>query len=323
MRAILCGATALVAVWTLPQPSLAADSRPLVTTQPDPQADVAPFFIADSDPRWSGADWSADDIAGLRKKVKYVFVIFNENRSFDHEYGTFPGVDGLYSDGKKPRAPADTPGFTQTYLDTVTGQTVTVQPFLVGPHENASFKDSTDHSHKGLAAKIDVEMKDGVPTQDGQVRRSRVAKIRRNRQREGREAGDAVRPPRHGAYGLRHDPVLLALRQPLHHLRQHFRHRGHALDPERSRDHRRTIRRNAVGEAPGKPDERRPTPASPAPSPARSTASPTPARRPRRGRRWSTIRSPGGARRSTTRLAGRRADVAARELGVRATPPRT
>ena len=45
-----------------------------------------------------------DDIAALRQKVKYVFVIFNENRSFDHEYGTFPGVDGLYSDGKNPRA---------------------------------------------------------------------------------------------------------------------------------------------------------------------------------------------------------------------------
>ncbi len=166
MKFVLISAAALVAIANLAQSALAADPRPLVTTQPDPQADVAPFFIADSDPRWSGADWSADDIAALRKKVKYVFVIFNENRSFDHEYGTFPGVDGLYSDGKKPRAPADTPGFTETYLDTVTGQTVTVQPFLVGPHENASFKDSTDHSHKGLAAKLDVEMKDGVAKMD-------------------------------------------------------------------------------------------------------------------------------------------------------------
>ncbi len=163
MKFVLCSAAALVAVANLAQSALAADSRPLVTTQPDPQTDVAPFFVADSDPRWSGTDWSADDIAALRKKVKYVFVIFNENRSFDHEYGTFPGVDGLYSDGEKPRAPADTPGFTQTYVDSVTGQTVTVQPFLVGPAQNASFKDSTDHSHKGLASKLDVEMKDGVP----------------------------------------------------------------------------------------------------------------------------------------------------------------
>ena len=48
---------------------------------------------------------------GAAAKIKYVFVIFNENSSFDHEYGTFPGVNGLYSDGKNPRSAADTPGF--------------------------------------------------------------------------------------------------------------------------------------------------------------------------------------------------------------------
>ena len=73
---------------------------PLVTTQPDPPPDVAPYFVADTDLRWTGPEWSAEDIAALRQKIKYVFVIFNENRSFDHEYGTLPGVNGLYSDGK-------------------------------------------------------------------------------------------------------------------------------------------------------------------------------------------------------------------------------
>ncbi len=164
MKSVLGGAAALAAIATLGPSAFAADPRPLVTTQPDPQADVAPYFVSDADPRWSSPEWSAADIEALRKKVKYVFVLFNENRSFDHEYGTFPGADGLYSDGQKPRAPADTPGFTQTYLDTVTGRTVAVQPFLVGPHENASFKDSTDHSHKGLAAKMDVQ--DGVAKMD-------------------------------------------------------------------------------------------------------------------------------------------------------------
>ena len=76
----------------------------------------------------------------------------------------FPGVNGLYSDGKNPRSPADTPGFTQTYVDANTGETVTVQPFRVGPEQNSTFKDSTDHSHAGLAAKIDVE--NGVPKMD-------------------------------------------------------------------------------------------------------------------------------------------------------------
>ena len=116
----------------------------------------------------------------LRQKVKYVFVIFNENRSFDHEYGTFPGVNGLYSDGKTPRAPANTPGFTQSYLDTKTGETVAVQPFRVGPEQNSTIKDSTDHSHTGLAAKLDV--KNGVPQMDKFAER-RVASIRACRRR--------------------------------------------------------------------------------------------------------------------------------------------
>lgn len=163
MNRMLRGATVLATIAGLVQPAFAA-SMPLVTTQPDPSPDVAPFFVADTDPRWSDANWSAQDIAMLRQKVKYVFVIFNENRSFDHEYGTLPGVNGIYSDGKNPRGAADTPGFTQIYLDTSAGQSVTVQPFRVGPEQNSSIKDSTDHSHAGLAAKIDV--KDGVPQMD-------------------------------------------------------------------------------------------------------------------------------------------------------------
>lgn len=163
MKMMLSGATILASIASFTAPAFSA-SPSLVTTQPDPQADVQPYFVADADPRWSDANWSADDLALLRQKVKYVFVIFNENRSFDHEYGTLPGVNGLYSDGKNPRGPADTPGFTQIYLDTSAGQSVTVQPFRVGPEQNSTIKDSTDHSHAGLAAKIDV--KDGVPQMD-------------------------------------------------------------------------------------------------------------------------------------------------------------
>jgi phospholipase C len=111
--------------------------------RPDPSADVAPYFVADTDARWTDANWSKQDIDMLRRKIKYVFMIFNENRSFDHEYGTLPGVNGLFSDGKNPRLPADTPGFTQTYVDTNTGETVAVQPFRVGPEQNPTVKDST------------------------------------------------------------------------------------------------------------------------------------------------------------------------------------
>lgn len=91
----------------------------------------------------------------LRRQIKYVFVIFHENHSFDNEFGTFPGVDGLYSDGIHPRAAADTPGFTQTYND-ANGLSVTVQPFRIGPEQNSNVVDSVDHSHTGLARKLNV-----------------------------------------------------------------------------------------------------------------------------------------------------------------------
>jgi phospholipase C len=44
----------------------------------------------------------------LREKVKYVFVIFQENRAFDQMFGTFPDAHGLFSQPEK-----EMPGFTQ------------------------------------------------------------------------------------------------------------------------------------------------------------------------------------------------------------------
>ena len=53
----------------------------------------------------------------LQRRIKHVFVIYQENRSFDSEFGTFPGAQGVWS------AQARTHGFTQT--DPVTGRSVT------------------------------------------------------------------------------------------------------------------------------------------------------------------------------------------------------
>jgi len=100
----------------------------------------------------------------LRKKISYVFVIFNENRSFDSEYGTFPGVNGLYSDGRMARSAS---GSIQHYTD-AEGNDVAVAPFRIGPDRNANVVDSVDHSHTGLARKIDVV--GGVPQMDGFAR---------------------------------------------------------------------------------------------------------------------------------------------------------
>ncbi len=35
-------------------------------------------------------------LALIKQKVKYVFVLFQENRSFEQYYGTFPGADGIF-----------------------------------------------------------------------------------------------------------------------------------------------------------------------------------------------------------------------------------
>ncbi|MDF5736340.1 MULTISPECIES: phospholipase C [unclassified Nostoc] len=131
-----------------------------VTTQPDVTPDVARYL---NDPGKEPKLPPKLLTKLLHERIKYVFIIFNENHSFDNEYGTLPGVNGLYSDGQKPRDPRKTPGFTQSYTD-VNGQTVTVQPFRIGSEQNASAVDSVDHSHIGLATKLHVV--DGKPKMD-------------------------------------------------------------------------------------------------------------------------------------------------------------
>ena len=152
-------AVALLLPFLLSAPQLRAQQapaspgpRPMVTAQPPTRNPLAEHLHSSVD----GVPLSDADLTALiRLRIKYVFVIFNENHSFDNEYGTFPGVNGLYSDGGTPRSAADTPGFNQTYTD-ANGVSVTVQPFLIGPMQNSSVVDSVDHSHTGLAKKIHV-----------------------------------------------------------------------------------------------------------------------------------------------------------------------
>ena len=106
-------AAGLVAALAVAVPGAAIAQPPpaggLVTPQPDPDAAVAPYVVNPAAPPHESR---AALIRLLRNKIKYVFVIFNENHSFDNEFGTFPGADGLYSDGHAPRDAAHTPGFT-------------------------------------------------------------------------------------------------------------------------------------------------------------------------------------------------------------------
>lgn len=80
-------------------------------------------------------------IANLRAHIHHVFVIYQENRSFDSYFGSFPGVDNLAT----PEARAH--GFRQ--YDAIGHTWVT--PFLL----NAADTRDADHSREALLAKSD------------------------------------------------------------------------------------------------------------------------------------------------------------------------
>ena len=102
---------------------------------------------------------TAQKVALLRTKVKYVFVLFQENRSFDFYFGTFPGAHGLYS-----QSAGSTLGFSQPIVNT-DGSVGTISPFLIPqtvktaagatvplyPADTASI----DHSHAGILVSQD------------------------------------------------------------------------------------------------------------------------------------------------------------------------
>ncbi len=90
-------------------------------------------------------------LTNLRQHVKYVFVLYQENRSFDSYFGTFPGADGLFSQPAK-----QTPGFYQKIINQ-DGQFSVIHPFRIGPAEYAADTDDVDHSHALLAEKMDVQ----------------------------------------------------------------------------------------------------------------------------------------------------------------------
>jgi phospholipase C len=168
MKSLLRASTALLAVASLATNALAASG------DFDGNYDTyAPwmdgFRISD--------DYMAinDKIALLRKKVKYVFVIFHENESFDHYFGTFPGANGLFSAPEGATPANKTPSFIQHYLDTSL-QPATISPFLmpqavvnnngaVAPVYPAD-EISVDHSHQGMANSLDVNPATGVAAND-------------------------------------------------------------------------------------------------------------------------------------------------------------
>ncbi|WP_165361299.1 phospholipase C [Lichenibacterium ramalinae] len=114
----------------------------------------------------------AQKIALLKQRVKHVFVLFQENRSFDQYFGTFPGVNGLFANGAlKPNAP----GIVQRIVNT-DGSVGTISPFLVPltitaangatvPLYPADLAD-VDHGHTGIDNSIDIDPATGTARND-------------------------------------------------------------------------------------------------------------------------------------------------------------
>src|ERR671933_1625397 len=44
---------------------------------------------------WGNASPSTATLDDARKKIKHVVVVMQENRSFEHYFGTYPGADGI------------------------------------------------------------------------------------------------------------------------------------------------------------------------------------------------------------------------------------
>jgi phospholipase C len=122
----------------------------------------------------------AQKVALLQKNVKYVFVIFAENRSFDHYFGTFPGANGLFRapagfTAAKTNAPGT--GFSQPIVNVFSGgsvasATTTISPFLapqaVVNNMGATVKEfpadmvSSSHSHQGIGNSMDWTAEGGA-----------------------------------------------------------------------------------------------------------------------------------------------------------------
>src|SRR5215472_16744075 len=98
------------------------------TKQINQRTPVSRYHVTDaSEPRLA----QAEVIKKVREKIKYVFILYQENRSFDSYFGTFPGADWLFS-----RKAEQTPGFYQELINT-DGTLTKIHPFRIGPREYA------------------------------------------------------------------------------------------------------------------------------------------------------------------------------------------
>src|SRR3954447_3354155 len=64
-------------------------------TKPATSAVSQPSTAQDADAEGNALPSSATALDEARNKIQHVVVIMQENRSFDHYFGTYPGVEGI------------------------------------------------------------------------------------------------------------------------------------------------------------------------------------------------------------------------------------
>jgi phospholipase C len=149
---------ALTAAMTL-QPVLAhaQERAKVVEIAPKSSEEVARHIVrVEDEPSLT----EAQKLELLQKHIKYVFVLFQENRSFDFYFGTYPGANGLFS---KPAS--ETPGFNQPIVNT-DGSVSLISPFKIPQSVSSSNgtvllypedTDSVNHGHAAIDAKLDLD----------------------------------------------------------------------------------------------------------------------------------------------------------------------
>jgi phospholipase C len=136
---------------------------PDLTIAPKSSAAVAAHVI---DPAKEPAISRDEKLRLIRSQIKYVFVLFQENRSFDFYFASYPGADGLYAGPNGSYNADNVTGFKQAIVNT-DGTVGTIRPFRI-PATIVDAKGKTvpiypadiasvNHSHVGIARKIALD----------------------------------------------------------------------------------------------------------------------------------------------------------------------
>ena len=188
-RSLLKASTAWVTVAALLNPIALAVPGMAATTPNEPALTLSTSTgtagaAQERNPSAQGPLTLQQKIALLRQKVKYVFVLFQENRSFDHYFGTYPGANGLFATypGASPAdqyaQPGNTLGSYNSVIRNVDGTYSTIHPFLV-PRTIVNQSGATvqlypesfysvDHSHSGYVNDLHADQATkSIPQNDG------------------------------------------------------------------------------------------------------------------------------------------------------------